>query len=749
MRITIRSRILFIFVGVTLIQALVIGAFFLYQQTNSKRKLVNQQLHTINDNISSQIATFCTTLLHDLETASQQVERMAQKDYQQYNLLKTLQNNNKAFAALAFYDINGVIRSSVFSNGDGVSQESFSQNSDLFDTPYLSETPFVTQFTAPDTTPLIGISQPIFFLDHSYIIGIISALVPISSFQEIIDQPTLPPMQNLLLLDSDGKILAKKVQGDADHSSFPADTDWDGNMVIDSVRHIAVSSTLDFYGKKFIVASTIESQKSLLPTTKSFFLLGYLILLLLFLAALVGWTTHKRIIRPLQLLADTSSTMIQGENVEMPLPGDAELNDLANALTIMNRQLKESNTSLKEEIKQRRLQEKYANVAKIDAEKANQAKSIFLANMSHEIRTPLHAMIGVLNMLDKESLAGEQKKLLSMASVSGQRLHSIVNSILDFSQIESGILELRQSPFSLSSLTDEVVELMQVHAADSNLTIKADIDGKIPDHLEGDSGRIRQILINLINNSIKFSRDGAILLTVGLQSPPTNDGLDILFSIRDSGTGISAESREKIFRAFEQDTMKAENIVEGTGLGLAISSEFAQHMGGKLWLESSDDSGSTFCFTIHCAVAVEEISVVDDEEEEEQGAEKKLSGLHILLAEDEFINQRIISAYIEEMGGEATVCENGQELLEKMEEKSGDIILMDIRMPILDGLEATKKIRKAEMESGKTPIPIIALTAQATTDFEEKCRQAGMDGYLTKPIPFDRLSELICELTGK
>ncbi|MEN8200706.1 MAG: cache domain-containing protein, partial [Thermodesulfobacteriota bacterium] len=266
MRITIRSRILSIFVGVALIQALLLGAFFLYQHNQSKRKLVSQQLRAVNDNISSQIETFYNGLLHELNTASQQVERMAQKDYQQYNLLKTLQNNNDAFAALAFYDINGVVRSAVFSNTADISPDSFTRNILLFDTPYSSETPLVTQLTSTDGSPLIGFSQPVFFLEHSYIVGVISAMVPMDTLQGLIDGPTLPPNQNILVLNSEGKVLAKRMQHATIQPSFPADTNWDGDVVIDTIRYISVSSSLDFHGEKIIVASTIDTRKSLLPT---------------------------------------------------------------------------------------------------------------------------------------------------------------------------------------------------------------------------------------------------------------------------------------------------------------------------------------------------------------------------------------------------------------------------------------------------------------------------------------------------
>ncbi len=751
MRTTIRTRILFIFTGIAFIQALLLGAFFLHQRNTSNKNFVTLQLQSACKEINTQLSIFLNSLLGNLETATQQVERMAQKEYQQHNLLTSLKDKTKEFQALNYYDINGIIKCSVSRLPLGEIPQNFTNDPVLFTFPFRTGKPFFSSLATNEDNLAFAISHPIYFLDKSYIVGVISALVSFDTIQHLIDQIDIPKHSNILVITSEGKVVAQRWDNMLPLQVSPPDQRWNGDIVINHTRYISASSLLDFHGQQLTIVSTIDTDKSLAPSVRSFMLLMLLPFLLLILSAIVGWTTYKKIIEPLQILAEVPSPLSQREEIEFVSPVDTELHTLADTLNTLNTQLRESYSQLEEEVIKRRREEKIAILSKIEAEKANQAKSIFLANMSHEIRTPLHGMIGMLEMIGKEPMSRQQQHLLSMTKTSGQRLQTVVESILDLSLVESGKFSLYKAPFVLSELILEVTDLMKVQVENQNkeISIHSTQADDTPNNLIGDSGRIRQILINLINNSIKFSDKGRIILTISLQEKLAGHKVILLFTIQDSGNGIPESAATTIFDAFERGKIGNSNVIEGTGLGLTISAEFVQHMQGKLWLASTGENGSTFCFTIQCALDCTPTPQANNKEIPKKNQTEPLKGIRIFLAEDEFINQRIISAYLEEHGGEVTICANGQELLDAMQKEPGDIILMDVRMPVLNGLETTKIIRAQETEGALLPIPIVALTAQATTDFEQQCKDAGMDAYLTKPISFDKLVETIYKYAKK
>lgn len=751
MRTTIHIRIALISIAVLVMQALCVGTFALYTHNKSQKRLVHEQLQATNKTIQAQISIFFTTILHDLELSSCEIEQTTTEHLLQLSLSQSLKSHKEIFSALAFYDSNGTLKKAVSNAHDGNITHWFARNIALYNAPARSNTPFITKITLANGTLALGISLPVFHHDTPNIQGVIAALVPFEALQETVYKTPLPPNQNLLILDNEGVVIAQKSQNNKTHPAFPSDQNWDGELMMNHTRFISASSSATFHGQQFIVVANIDASTASGYTSRSYVLLSCLIVLLLFMCFLIWLLTHKKIIKPLQQLAQDSKEMVPGKEIHITPAPDTEIQILTDSLNRLNQQLLNANYSHKKEVRHRRREEKLAILAKIDAEKANQAKSIYLANMSHEIRTPLQGVIAMLKMLEEDPLTPKQQHLLSMMVVSGQRLQAVVNSILDLSQIESGKFKLHHSPFRLSELITEVVDLMQIHVINQkkDITINSEQSTEIPDALIGDSGRIRQILINLLSNSIKFSETGRIELSIQLNSTPNDREIELLFSVEDSGQGIPEEDVNTIFNAFARGSQDTDVLVEGVGLGLAISAEFVQHMHGKLWLENTTADGSTFCFTILCTLAVDETHPEATKDLNSTTEKKRLDGIRLFLAEDEFINQRLISACLEEEGGTVTVCANGQELLDTMETEVGDIILMDIRMPVLDGLKTTEIIRAQEIDSALLPIPIVALTAQASSDFEKQCKDAGMDAYLTKPIPLDKLIDIVCDLVRK
>ncbi len=743
MRITIRTRILLLFVGVALVQTLLLGSFFLTRHYQIQRNQYQNHLQDVTIALGSQIELYWNNTIREVYIASQQIERMAIKPYQQYNLLSNLQKSNPSFAALALYDINGSIQVSIAGSSDDSILNIFLQE-DLYDIPYNSGKVFVTQIDQSPEKHFLVINVPIYFLDHSYIVGVISAVVSCSEFQDIIDPLIIPGAENIYILNSKGGVIAAKGDANFPIERFDLEENWNGERTISSTDYLTAFATVNVYDNPLEILTVVRKKTVLANSHTPTYFLFVPVLLMLLMALFVGWKTNKYIIAPLQRLASSSNVIPSTDSDFLP-NGDVELQDVAHAMQDMNNHLQKSNDLLKKEIVLRKDGEKTAIQAQIDAEKANQAKSIFLSNMSHEVKTPLQAMTVLMDLLKDQSLNKKQDELLSIAILSGQRLQTIVDSLLELSLIESGKIKLHISTFSLSALLKEVVQLMKISANNKGITLSFEQDDYIPNTLQGDSGRIRQILINLINNSIRHTTGGTISVHAALQDISPDDEVAVLFTIKDSGSGISDELRKTIFDPFERGQLDSAKVDDGIGLGLAISKEFVSYMQGRIWLEKSDANGSVFCFTIQCK-SVEEPDVLQDQLEDTHTTPQKLAGIRILLAEDDFINQRIISAFLEEYGASVGICENGEVLLSQLEGEIPDIILMDIRMPILNGLEATKRIRTKEAKNGLPHIPIIALTAESSYDFEEKCKLVGMDGFLTKPIPLDELTVLIGDL---
>jgi len=490
------------------------------------------------------------------------------------------------------------------------------------------------------------------------------------------------------------------------------------------------------------------------PTAQIFFATLFLLIASLALVGIGTLFLSRSVVSPINHITHGFQRIQQGGPAEMT-PLRVRSNDEIGDLTRWFNAFLDS-------LRARQKAEAELVAAKEAAEAANLAKSEFLANMSHEIRTPMNGVLGMLQLLQETELSEEQRDFTLTARSSAEALLRLLNDILDFSKIEAGKLDLDAQPFEVRPLLDTLIKGFAVVAKAKAIALRADIAPDVPTQMVGDALRLRQILVNLLGNAIKFTDVGTITVTAKALAQ-RNNSATLLLSVADTGVGVAPEKLSSIFDAFVQADTSATRRFGGTGLGLTISARLVSMMGGRIWLESEVGKGSTFFFTAVFALP---------EPTSAQGslalapaqrivllpsggasaitlnpavAEHGVAATHVLLAEDNAVNQKVAVRLLTKFGFAVTVANNGREALKLLAHNAYDVVLMDVQMPEMDGFEAVRQIRQQE-QTQPTHLPVIAMTAHAMQGDRERCLEAGMDGYISKPISVDELLRAIASV---
>lgn len=415
--------------------------------------------------------------------------------------------------------------------------------------------------------------------------------------------------------------------------------------------------------------------------------------------------------------------------VEMVLVGLVVVLATVAAVLVMRR-IKEANRKLGMALEDMQL-------AKEEAERASLAKSEFVSRMSHELRTPLNAILGFAQLLESESLAPSLRNYVGLINRSGQHLMDLINQVLDHAKIEAGHLTLESIAFDFREAIDEVAAIVAERAGSKGLAFMATIAPDLPRYIMGDPTRLRQVLINLLVNAVKFTERGSVELRIA------PDGNRIFFSIRDTGIGMDARALARLFQPFGQADDSITRKYGGTGLGLMISQELVQAMGGNIEVDSAPGEGSCFWFALPLATATAADTLPSPAALANGAPLSTLANRPVLLVDDNLVNQKLASAILDRMGLNHELAGNGLECLEKLAAGSFGLVLMDMEMPEMDGLTATRIIRERERTTGTDHLPVIAMTANAMLEDKQRCIDAGMDGYVAKPINLGILEQEI------
>ncbi|MBC2601324.1 MASE1 domain-containing protein [Puniceicoccus vermicola] len=387
-----------------------------------------------------------------------------------------------------------------------------------------------------------------------------------------------------------------------------------------------------------------------------------------------------------------------------------------------------------------------------EARKANQKKSEFLALMSHELRNPLNGVVGFTSLLMNTDLTRAQRDHIRMIHSSGETLLGMIDEILDFNRIETNRPELDETPFSMRRLVGEVADTFRFHSDRKSVALELDYPENLSDFVIGDHQRIRQVLNNLVGNAVKFTDEGSVVIRVSEEKIPGKDGsLKMKIAVVDTGIGIEKEEADRLFAPFSQANQTIAGRFGGTGLGLVISKNLSDVLGASITLESEPGEGSTFFFTVPLIeTSSSEVLAKEEQEHSEYPMERfpSLPAQRILIAEDNSTNQRVVQQLLDRLGHASRVARDGREALDLLKKERFDVVLLDIRMPGIDGYAVARAVREGKCGLDLRSLPIVAVTAHAMAEDKEKTREAGMNGHLTKPFDLEKLAKVLAEVVG-